>query len=84
MGSIPVALAAGNAVVFKPSEYTRRSGLAADSFGASCRSSRVQLFTGTGRPVRRWAGPGGKSRSPDRATGRKVMAAALKRLNPGA
>ena len=87
MGSIAYALAAGNAVVFKPSElHPRRRRVAGRRFREvvvgprlSCRSSSA-----TARPVPRCAGPAStSSRSPARpATGKKVMAACAENLTP--
>ena len=60
MGSIAYALAAGNAVVFKPSEFTPGVGMRwptrsprSSRGGRCCRSS-----PGSGRPARRCAAPG--------------------------
>jgi aldehyde dehydrogenase (NAD+) len=86
MGSIAYALAAGNAVVFKPSEYTPLSGklLVECAQAAIPVPDLVQLITGYGETgsalarakVDKLAFTG----SP--ATGRRVMAAAAENLTP--
>jgi aldehyde dehydrogenase (NAD+) len=86
MGSIAYALAAGNAVVFKPSELTPLVG---QLIGAIARESIsvpdvLQVVTGDGRTgaalaraeIDKLAFTGST------ATGRKVMAAAAERLTP--
>lgn len=85
MGSIAYALAAGNAVVFKPSEYTPGVGRwLADSFAAVCGRPVLQTVTGFGATgaalvdaqVDKIAFTGSA------ATGRKIMAAAAAHLTP--
>ncbi|MEZ5381072.1 MAG: aldehyde dehydrogenase family protein [Microthrixaceae bacterium] len=85
MGSIAYALAAGNAVVFKPSEYTPGVGRwLADSFAAVCATPVLQTVTGLGATgaalvdadVDKIAFTGST------ATGRTIMAAAARRLTP--
>jgi len=86
MGSIGYALAAGNAVVFKPSELTPLTGLAlADAFAAAVPVPDVfQVVTGDGRTggalaaaqVDKLAFTGSA------ATGRRVMQAAAANLTP--
>ena len=86
MGSIAYALAAGNAVVFKPREYTPAVGRwLVDSFAEVVPEQPVlQLVTGAGRPARRCAGPAWtRSRSPARPRPRKkIMAACAETLTP--
>ncbi len=86
MGSIAYALAAGNAVVFKPSEYTPGVGKwLVDSFAEVAGDHPVlQLVTGLGE-----TGAALASSKVDKvaftgspATGRKVMEAAAKNLTP--
>ncbi|MEU3272405.1 aldehyde dehydrogenase family protein [Saccharomonospora sp. NPDC006951] len=86
LGSVSYALAAGNAVVFKPSEYTPAVGTwLADTFAEVVPEYPVlQLVTGFG--------PTGAALSTaevdkiaftgSAATGRKIMTAAAKRLTP--
>ena len=72
MGSIAYALAAGNAVVFKPSELTPGVGAwLVDAFAEVVPEQPVlQLVTGEARPARRSAVPGWtRSRSPARPHG---------------
>jgi acyl-CoA reductase-like NAD-dependent aldehyde dehydrogenase len=86
MGSIGYALAAGNAVVFKPSEYTPGVGRwLADTFGEAVPHPDVlQTVTGLGATgaalctsaVDKLAFTGSS------ATGRKVMAACAENLTP--
>lgn len=85
MGSIAYALAAGNAVVFKPSEYTPGVGAwLADSFAAVCAQPVLQTITGLGATgaalvnsdIDKIAFTGST------ATGKKIMAAAAKHLTP--
>ena len=60
MGSIAYALAAGNAVVFKPSEYTPGVGRwLADSFAAVCGRPVLQTVTGFGATGFGASGAGG-------------------------
>lgn len=86
MGSIAYALAAGNAVVFKPSEYTPGVGQwLVDSFAEVAGDHPVlQLVTGLGE-----TGAALASSKVDKVaftgspgTGRKVMEAAAKNLTP--
>ncbi|MCW2545544.1 MAG: Aldehyde dehydrogenase, partial [Mycobacterium sp.] len=86
MGSIAYALAAGNAVVFKPSEYTPGVGQwLADSFAEAVTGPPVfQVVTGLGETgaalcradIDKLAFTGSS------ATGRKVMAACAENLTP--
>lgn len=86
MGSIAYALAAGNAVVFKPSELTplvavKLGELAARAFSVP---DLVQVVTGagpTGAALCR-AGVDKLAFTGSTATGRKVMAACAERLTP--
>ncbi|WTW97353.1 aldehyde dehydrogenase family protein [Streptomycetaceae bacterium NBC_01309] len=88
MGSIAYALAAGNAVVFKPSEFTTASGVfLADSFARAnpdADTGVFQVVTGFGA-----TGAALCSARVDKvaftgsaATGRKVMAACAQNLTP--
>ena len=88
MGSIAYALAGGNAVVFKPSEYTTAIGKwLVDSFAranADAPHPVLQLLTGTGATGAALCASGvdklaftGSAR-----TGRKVMAACAETLTP--
>ena len=90
IGSIAYALAAGNAVVFKPSELTpatgawlvRSFGEALEAFGSS--QPVLQLVTGpgsTGEALAR-SGVGKIAFTGSAATARKVMAAAADTLTP--
>ncbi len=90
IGSIAYALAAGNAVVFKPSELTpatgewlvRSFGEALEVFGSS--QPVLQLVTGpgsTGEALAR-SGVGKIAFTGSAATARKVMAAAADTLTP--
>jgi aldehyde dehydrogenase (NAD+) len=90
MGSIAYALAAGNAVVFKPSELTPGVGQAlADTFGEVLRAAGhdqpvLQVITGfgeTGAALCR-AGVGKLAFTGSTATGRRVMAACAETLTP--
>jgi acyl-CoA reductase-like NAD-dependent aldehyde dehydrogenase len=86
MGSISYALAAGNAVVFKPSEYTPGVGVwLAQSFAEAVPDHPVlQLVTGlgdTGAALCR-AGVDKLAFTGSSATGRKVMAACAEHLTP--
>jgi acyl-CoA reductase-like NAD-dependent aldehyde dehydrogenase len=86
MGSIAYALAAGNAVVFKPSEYTPGIGQwLADTFAEAVTGPPVfQVITGLGETgaalcraqIDKLAFTGSS------ATGRKVMAACAENLTP--
>ncbi|NUU19988.1 MAG: aldehyde dehydrogenase family protein, partial [Streptomycetaceae bacterium] len=88
MGSIAYALAAGNSVVFKPSEFTTGVGVfLADAFGRAnpdAHSGILQVVTGFGPTGAALCGSGvdklaftGSAR-----TGRKVMAACAENLTP--
>ncbi|WP_428266604.1 aldehyde dehydrogenase family protein [Haliangium sp.] len=86
IGSISSALAAGNAVVFKPSELTPLVGqaiasIAADSIGVP---DLVQTVTGYGATGAALVGAGVDkiSFTGSTATGRKIMAAAAETLTP--
>jgi succinate-semialdehyde dehydrogenase / glutarate-semialdehyde dehydrogenase len=86
MGSILYALAAGNAVVFKPSEYTPAIGRwLVETFAEVVPEQPVlQLVTGygpTGAALCR-AGVDKLAFTGSAATGRKVMAACAERLTP--
>src|SRR4051812_13062453 len=86
MGSIAYALAAGNAVVFKPSEYTPAVGKClVDSFAEVVPEQPVlQLITGfgdTGAALCR-AGVDKLAFTGSARTGRKVMAACAETLTP--
>jgi acyl-CoA reductase-like NAD-dependent aldehyde dehydrogenase len=86
MGSIAYALAAGNAVVFKPSEYTPSVGkLFVDAFAEVVPEQPVlQLVTGlgeTGAALCR-AGVGKIAFTGSTRTGKKVMAACAETLTP--
>ncbi|MGP2441239.1 aldehyde dehydrogenase family protein [Streptomyces sp. JW3] len=87
MGSIGYALAAGNAVVFKPSEYTPGTGvLLAESFDAAVPeyAGLFGVVTGAGRTGEALARSGvdkvAFTGSP--GTARKVMAVCAERLTP--
>ena len=86
MGSIAYALAAGNAVVFKPSEYTPGVGAwLVDSFAAVAPDPSVfRLLTGlgeTGAALCR-SGVDKLAFTGSGATGRRVMAACSENLTP--
>jgi aldehyde dehydrogenase (NAD+) len=86
MGSIAYALAAGNAVVFKPSELTPGVGHAlADTFASVVGEQPVlQVVTGfgeTGAALCR-AGVGKIAFTGSSATGKRVMAACAESLTP--
>ncbi|MGZ6804093.1 MAG: aldehyde dehydrogenase family protein, partial [Nocardioidaceae bacterium] len=86
LGSIVYALAAGNAVVFKPSEYTPGVGRwLADSFAEVCPDHPVfTVVTGlgeTGAALCR-AGVGKLAFTGSTATGKRVMAACAETLTP--
>ncbi|MEU4658988.1 aldehyde dehydrogenase family protein [Streptomyces sp. NPDC023723] len=87
MGSIGYALAAGNAVVFKPSEYTPGTGvLLAESFDAAV-PAHAGLFGvvtgagGTGEALAR-SGVDKVAFTGSPGTARKVMAVCAERLTP--
>ncbi len=85
MGSIAYALAAGNAVVFKPSEYTPGVGLwLAATFREVVDQPVFQVVTGlgdTGAALCR-AGVNKVAFTGSTATGKRVMAAASETLTP--
>jgi acyl-CoA reductase-like NAD-dependent aldehyde dehydrogenase len=87
MGSIAYALAAGNAVVFKPSEFTPAIGSwLAEAWRAAVPDvpDALQVVTGdgsTGAALCR-AGVGKLAFTGSAATGRKVMAACAETLTP--
>ena len=86
MGSIAYALAAGNAVVFKPSEYTPAIGVwLADAFAEVVPEQPVfQVVTGfgeTGAALCR-AGVDKLAFTGSAPTGRKIMAACAETLTP--
>ncbi|MBX7160450.1 MAG: aldehyde dehydrogenase family protein [Acidimicrobiia bacterium] len=86
MGSIGYALAAGNAVVFKPSELTPLTGQAlADAFAAAVPIADVfQVVTGDGRTGGALSGAAVDKLAftGSAATGRRVMEAAARNLTP--
>ncbi|GHF56719.1 acyl-CoA reductase-like NAD-dependent aldehyde dehydrogenase [Amycolatopsis bartoniae] len=86
LGSITYALAAGNAVVFKPSEYTPGVGKwLADTFAEVVPEQPVfQLVTGFGRTGAALvsAGVDKIAFTGSTATGKKIMAAAAETLTP--
>ncbi|MTD58046.1 aldehyde dehydrogenase family protein [Amycolatopsis pithecellobii] len=86
MGSITYALAAGNAVVFKPSEYTPGVGKwLVDSFAEVVPEQPVlQLVTGFGQTGAALvsAGVDKIAFTGSTATGKKIMAAAAETLTP--
>src|SRR3712207_8205394 len=87
MGSIAYALAAGNAVVFKPSEHTPAVGVwLADAWRAAVPDAPdvLQVVTGlggTGAALCR-AGVGKLAFTGSAATGRRVMSACAETLTP--
>jgi len=85
MGSIAYALAAGNAVVFKPSEYTPGVGLwLAQTFAEVIGQPVFQVVTGlgeTGAALCR-SGVDKVAFTGSTATGKRVMAAASESLTP--
>ncbi|MCW0215135.1 MAG: aldehyde dehydrogenase family protein [Pseudonocardia sp.] len=87
MGSIAYALAAGNAVVFKPSELTPGVGhrLAATLAEAVPGHDLIEVVTGlgeTGAALCRTPGVGKIAFTGSTATGRRVMAACSETLTP--
>ena len=88
MGSIAYALAAGNAVVFKPSEFTPAVGAWLAARLASRRPGRRRRAPARHRhrrrPARRCAAPASDkiAFTGSAATGRKVMAACAENLTP--
>ena len=85
MGSIAYALAAGNAVVFKPSEYTPGVGeWLARTFVESVGRPVLQVVTGYGETGAALcsAGVGKVAFTGSTATGKKVMAACAETLTP--
>jgi acyl-CoA reductase-like NAD-dependent aldehyde dehydrogenase len=87
MGSIAYALAAGNAVVFKPSELTPGVGLAlADSLAEIVEGQPLfQVVTGfgeTGAALCRAPGIGKIAFTGSTATGKRVMATCAETLTP--
>ncbi|GAB4509687.1 MAG: aldehyde dehydrogenase family protein [Haliangiales bacterium] len=86
IGSISSALAAGNAVVFKPSELTSLVGQAIVDIAADTLEvpDLVQIVTGYGETGAALASSAVNkiSFTGSTATGRKVMAAAAERLTP--
>ncbi|HEY7173390.1 MAG TPA: aldehyde dehydrogenase family protein [Micromonosporaceae bacterium] len=86
MGSISCALAAGNAVVFKPSEYTPAVGqLIADTFREVVPEQPVlQVIHGKGDvgALLTRAGVGKVAFTGSTATGKKIMAACAETLTP--
>lgn len=86
MGSISYALAAGNAVVFKPSEFTPAIGKwLVDTFAEAVPEQPVfQLVTGFGQTGHALctSGVDKVAFTGSTATGKKVMAACAERLTP--
>jgi len=86
MGSITYALAAGNTVVFKPSEYTPGVGKwLVDTFAEAVPEHPVfQLVTGFGQTGAALVGAGVDkiAFTGSTATGKKIMAAAAETLTP--
>jgi acyl-CoA reductase-like NAD-dependent aldehyde dehydrogenase len=87
MGSIAYALAAGNAVVFKPSELTPGVGVALSDTLAEIVDGRpvLQTVTGfgeTGAALCRAPGIGKIAFTGSTATGKRVMAACAETLTP--
>ncbi len=86
MGSIAYALAAGNAVVFKPSEYTPAVGkLLADTFAEVVPEQPVfQIVYGTGEvgAALTRSGVDKVAFTGSTATGKKIMAACAETLTP--
>ncbi|WP_020669401.1 aldehyde dehydrogenase family protein [Amycolatopsis nigrescens] len=86
LGSITYALAAGNAVVFKPSEYTPGVGRwLVDAFNEVVPEKPVlQLITGFGETGAALVGAGVDkiAFTGSTATGKKIMAAAAETLTP--
>jgi aldehyde dehydrogenase (NAD+) len=85
LGTISYALAAGNAVVFKPSEYTPAIGKwLVDSFAEVVKRPVFQLITGygeTGAALCR-SGVDKLAFTGSTATGKKIMAACAETLTP--
>jgi acyl-CoA reductase-like NAD-dependent aldehyde dehydrogenase len=86
MGSLAYALAAGNAVIFKPSEYTPAVGAALVSAFAEVVPEQpvLQLLTGYGQ-TGEFLARGGVNKisfTGSAATARKVMAACAQNLTP--
>lgn len=87
MGSIAYALAAGNAVVFKPSELTPGVGIALADTLSEIVDGRPLLqvvtgFGGTGAALCRAPGIGKIAFTGSTATGRRVMATCAETLTP--
>ncbi|MGN6608217.1 MAG: aldehyde dehydrogenase family protein [Jatrophihabitans sp.] len=85
LGTISYALAAGNAVVFKPSEYTPAIGKwLVDSFAEIVDQPVFQLVTGFGETGAALctAGVDKVAFTGSTATGKKIMAACADRLTP--
>lgn len=85
MGSIAYALAAGNAVVFKPSEYTPGVGTwLATTFAEVCDKPVFQTVTGYGATGAALchAGVNKVAFTGSTATGKKIMAACAETLTP--
>ena len=86
MGSIAYALAAGNAVVFKPSEHTPGIGVwLAETFREAVGRPVLQAVTGLGETGAALCslGPSTRSPSPARpAPAKRVMAACAETLTP--
>ena len=86
MGSIVYALAAGNAVVFKPSEYTPGVGVwLAKTFQEVVGEPVFQVVTGLGETGAALSGSAGIDKiafTGSTATGKKIMKAAAEHLTP--
>ena len=85
MGSITYALAAGNAVVFKPSEYTPGVGeWLADTFNEAVGRPVLSVITGLGETGAALchAGVNKVAFTGSTATGKRVMAACAETLTP--
>lgn len=85
IGSIGYALAAGNAVVFKPSEYTPGVGVwLADAFAQTVGHDVLQVVTGLGATGAALctSGVNKLAFTGSTATGKKVMAACAQTLTP--
>ena len=85
MGSISYALAAGNAVLFKPSEHTPRTGQwLAEAWASAVGEPVLQVVTGDGAAGAALcvAGVDKVAFTGSAATGRKVMAACAQTLTP--
>ncbi|GIE81689.1 aldehyde dehydrogenase [Actinoplanes philippinensis] len=86
LGSVSYALAAGNAVVFKPSEHTPRTGAwLADAWAAAVPGEpvlQVVLGDGSAGAQLTWSGVDKIAFTGSAATARKVMATCAETLTP--